>query len=274
MAAFLKRYALLVFLILTLLISWFPWYTGGTGFFVFGPTIAGLITTILVAGKEGMRELWQRALRWKVGLLWWLVALFLPALLTLIALGISLLMGGEVPPFTFLRQEWYLLPVFFIITIVGGPLGEEFGWRGFALPRLQEKWGPLVASLVIGIVWGLWHLPSFFQPGTVHAELGLGLLPVYVVAEMGLATIMTWVYNKTRGSLLVGGLIYHNADNFWGVVLLTGVTMTTAFQGGEAGINMLVWKLSAGVGVLAAILLAVITKGRLGLPKEDDKPAG
>ncbi|PKM69512.1 MAG: hypothetical protein CVU93_03275, partial [Firmicutes bacterium HGW-Firmicutes-18] len=139
MLTFIRKQSLLFFIVLTLLISWLPWLSGGQGFFVFGPSIAGVITIALVSGKEGLRELIQRALKWKVGWKWWFVALFLPALLTLIALGINLMMGATLPPFSFIKTEWYWLPIFFLITIIGGPLGEEFGWRGFMLPHLQRK---------------------------------------------------------------------------------------------------------------------------------------
>jgi hypothetical protein len=124
---FLKRHSLIVFLVLTLLISWMPWYTGGAGLFVFGPSLAGVIVIAVAYGKAGLRDLTQRTLRWRVGLVWWAIALFLPAFLTLISIGINAALGGKTPGFTFLRQDWFLAPVFFLMTIVGGPLGEESG---------------------------------------------------------------------------------------------------------------------------------------------------
>jgi len=265
--AYLKRHAFLVFVALAVLISWFPWYTQGSGFFVFGASIAGVITIALTGGKEGLRDLTQRALRWRVGILWWLVALFFTGLLVLPAIAVNAALGGGLPSFAFFRQEWQLIPLYFLITLVGGPLGEEFGWRGFALPNLQRRWGPLAASIVIGIVWALWHLPQFFRTDTFHAQMGLSFLPLYVVAEIVLAIIITWVYNKTGGSLLVGGIILHNADNFWGVTLFTNATMTTAFQAGvQPQLDMRLYVISTAISALAAILLALATKGRLGLP--------
>lgn len=264
MAKFIRKHSLVFFLTLTLLISWLPWLSGGQGIFVFGPSIAGVITIALVSGKDGLKDLLKRAFRWKVNWKWWLVSLLLPALLTLIALGVNLLMGAPVPPFTFIKTEWYLMPVFFVITIIGGPLGEEFGWRGFMLPHLQQKMKPWLASLLIGLVWGLWHLPQFFNPGAVHSELGLVRLPLYVVAEVGLATLMTWVYNKSGDSLLLGGIIYHNADNFWGTVLLTSATMSGALGGESAGVDLQFWTISVIVTTLAALILCLVTKGSLG----------
>lgn len=271
--AFLKRYPLIFFLILTFLISWFPWYAGNGGLWVFGPSIAGVIMTLLIYGKEGMRDLSQRATRWRVGINWWIIALFLPGLLTLIGVFINVAMGGKMPGFTFFRQEWYLAPVFFLMTIVGGPLGEEFGWRGFMLPKIQSKWGPLIGTLILGLIWGLWHIPEFLRPGSLHNEIGLGFLPFYVAGSLSLSIFMTWVYNKTRGSLLVGGFIYHNADNFWGVVLMTEVTLTAALQeeSGSSMLDLQLWKVGIALAVLAAIGLVIATKGKLGLSESQGK---
>ncbi len=231
-----------------------------------------MIVIAAAYGKAGLRDLTQRTLRWRVGLGWWAVALFLPALLTLISIGINIALGGKIPGFTFFRQDWMLAPVFFLMTIVGGPLGEEFGWRGFALPKLQGQWGPLMASLILGTIWGLWHIPQFLLPGSLHAMIGIGLLPVYVVGEIVLSMIMTWIYNKTRGSLLVGGLLFHNADNFWGVVLATEVTLSSAFQGESTPpLDVQLWSVSIAVGVLAAVILWIATRGRLGFTKDQGK---
>jgi membrane protease YdiL (CAAX protease family) len=267
--SFVQKFSFWLFLLLTFILSWLPWFTGGEGIWVFGPSIAGIIVIILVAGKDGLRDLTQRLFRWRVGVKWWLVAIFLPAALTLVAVGVSLLLGGSIPPFTFFRQEWYYVIFFFLINMLGGPLGEEFGWRGFALPRLQEKFNPLVSSLILGGIWGLWHIPQFFNPNAFHSVLGLGMLPVYVLAQMGLVTIMTWVYNSTKGSLLLGGLIYHTADNFWSTVLLTDATFTAAMQGVASGtVERQVWLISVIANIAFAVILAIVTKGRLGLKKD------
>jgi len=268
--ALLKRHAFIVFVVLAVLISWFPWYTTGTGFFVFGPSIAGVIVIAITSGKEGLCDMQQRALRWHVGFRWWAVALLFTGLILSFSIAINtIFLGGDIPSFAFLRQEWYLIPVVFLITIIGGPLGEEFGWRGFALPNLQRKWGAMVASIIIGIVWALWHLPLFFQPDSIHAQIGLNLLPVYVVGEIVLAITITWVYNKTGSSLLVGGIILHNADNFWSTALLTNDTITTAVQNGELSqLDLQLYILSAVTGVLSVIIIAIATKWQLGLSEE------
>ena len=270
-----KRHAFMVFVSLAVLISWFPLITGGTGFLVFGPSIAGVIMIAVTSGKAGLHDLGQRALRWRVGFMWWAIALFSTGLIIFFSIAINVaLLGGGFPDFAIFRQKWYLAPLFFAITLIGGPLGEEFGWRGFALQNLQSKYSPIVASVIIGIVWALWHLPLFFQPGSLHAQIGIAMLPVFIAGEIVLATIMTWVYNHTNGSLLVGGIILHNADNFWATTLITNETMKTAFYGGiQSQFDMQLYVVSTIIGVLAILILAAVTKGKLGLLKGKVKEA-
>src|SRR3990172_4220409 len=105
-AALLKQHAFIVFVVLAVLITWFPWYTTGTGFLVWGASIAGVITIALTGGKEGLRDLTQRALRWRVGFRWWAIALFFTGLLVLPAIAINAALGGGLPSFAFFRQEW------------------------------------------------------------------------------------------------------------------------------------------------------------------------
>jgi uncharacterized protein len=267
-----RRYPFLSFLVFTFLISWIPWFAGQGGVFVYGPSIAGIAVIALLHGKDGIKNVMKKAIRGRVHPVWWVAALLLPCILTLGAICVNSLMGQRIPEFTFLLKEWYLAPVFFISTIIGGPLGEEFGWRGFALPCLQKKSGPLLASVIIGAVWGVWHIPQFFTQGTFHYVIGLSLLPVFVAGEIMLSTIMCWIYNKTKGSLLLGGFLFHNADNFWGVVLMTGVTMSSALSGGgsESTLDMRLWTISIIVYAVFAIMLVAATKGRLGYKPEQE----
>ena len=271
--ALLNRHAFVAFVLLAVLISWFPWYVGGSGFLVFGPSIAGVIIIAATRGKAGLQDLGQRFLRWRVGWRWWLIALFISGLIDLLAIGINVALGGQVPSFAFFRQEWYLIPVVFLITLLGGPLGEEFGWRGFALPHLQRRWNPAVASVIIGVVWALWHLPLFFQAGSIHAEMGLALLPVFILGEIALATIITWVYNRTGSSLLVGGIILHNADNFWASALLTDDTVSAVIQGGTTSVlDKRLYIVVTVVSLLAALMIAAATRWRLGFAGRAQQP--
>ena len=121
MKSLIKRYQIIIFFALTFIISWFPWYTGGHGFKTWGPSLAGLIVVVAVKGRKGIREMFRRLLRWRVGIIWWGVALLAPAALTLVAVGNHVLAGVEAPPFTFWKQEWYLAPVLMLILLL--PIG-------------------------------------------------------------------------------------------------------------------------------------------------------
>lgn len=142
--ALVKRYQIVLFLALTFVISWFPWYAGGQGFRAWGPSLAGIVVVALVEGRKGIGDMLRRLVRWCVGIAWWAVALFGAFAITFAAIAIHVLTGGQAPPFTLWRQEWYLAPVLVLIWLspMGGPGGEEpFGWRGYAQPRLQVRWG-------------------------------------------------------------------------------------------------------------------------------------
>jgi hypothetical protein len=105
-----------------------------------------------------------------------------------------------------------------MLTIFAG-MGEEFGWRGFALPRLQARYNALVSSLIVGVFWSLWHIPLFFVEGTAQYQWGLdaGLIPavlMYSSFVISLAIQLTWVFNNTKGSVLLAAVL-HGAGNAW-----------------------------------------------------------
>ena len=125
--------------------------------------------------------------------------MFGAAVLYLIGLGVHLILGGESPPFIMIREELNLIPLYLILVVLmpwNGPVGEEFGWRGFVLPRLQNKYGPLAASLIIGTVWGIWHLPTFFAPqgviGAIAATVGMVFIIPYTLGTIANSIFMTW----------------------------------------------------------------------------------
>jgi membrane protease YdiL (CAAX protease family) len=193
--------------------------------------------------------------------------------MALTADGIQYLLGGTVPTFTFIKEQWYLLPPLFLLVMffpLMGPVAEEFGWRGYALPRLQEKWGPLIASLAIGTAWGLWHLPEFFTPGTSQYVLGIGLLVPFTISEIANSIFMTWVYNKTKESLLIGGLMAHTAMNFLGTLLITEVTAEAFTEGAVDLPDTRLILLLFGIMTLVALVLVIVTKGRLGYSAKDE----
>ncbi len=182
----------------------------------FGPFLAALLVTALGQGRIGVRAWLGRLLRWRVGLHWYGVALLGPFALAFAALGLARLLGlSSVPPtggapIGLPDLPWYaLVPLLVVGTLLGGPLPEEPGWRGYALPLLQARWSALAASLLLGALWAVWHAPLFWMVGAPQEHLSL---PAFFLAALPLSVLFTWVYNNTRGSVLLG-VLFHAAFN-------------------------------------------------------------
>jgi len=135
--------------------------------FTLGPTLAAFVMTAVSQGRAGILQLLRRYILWRVGLRWYLLVLLgVPVLLLIAVLPLpGALSALRLPALTF--WPTYLL-IYLLFLVFEGPLGGEPGWRGFALPRLQQRSGPLVGSLLLGVLWGLWHLPLFFIPGRTN----------------------------------------------------------------------------------------------------------
>ena len=152
-----------------------------------GPFLAAFIMTGATEGRAGIRRLLRRFVLWRVGLGWYLFALIgIPLILVLSVI----VMPGALASFQGLAplDPLPLLALFVYIFFLGGPVGEELGWRGFALPRLQSLHGPLVGSLILGVLWGLWHLPLSWTPWNTLTTLNV---VVYVLATICLTIIYT-----------------------------------------------------------------------------------
>lgn len=181
----------------------------------FGPSLAALVVVASTRKWLGLRAWLGRCLRWRIGWGWWAFALLLPLALMSIAAGLHIALGGAIatsPASGHLLMTLVNLP---LILLLGGPLGEEFGWRGYALPVLQDRWGWCAASLVLGLVWGVWHLPLFFIEGTSQAHIPLALFLLSVVA---MSVLFAWLVSRTAGSV-VAALVLHTAINFWPTVV-------------------------------------------------------
>lgn len=181
------------------------WLLGGLG-----PPIAAIVVTQVTDGSQATRQLLGRLLQWRVGWRWYGVAVLLPALVVAGTVIIDAVIRGVSTPTPGLEFALLLVGLIVYSSIIAGGL-EEIGWRGFALPRLQSSFDALTASLAIGVVWVVWHAPLFLASGVVQAELPI--LPFFIQG-IALAVVFTWVYNSTRGSLLLVVLL-HGAYNAW-----------------------------------------------------------
>lgn len=137
-----------------------------------------------------------------------------------------MLFGGS-PPFQGMEQT-LMQPAALIVylgsNIIGGPLGEELGWRGFALDRLQNKWSAVVASLILGIIWAGWHFPLFFIKGTPQHATGFGTLLfwLWILQVVSLSVLTTWVYNNTHRSILSAVFMHFMFNVTYGIVQQDG----------------------------------------------------
>ena len=172
----------------------------GVGTFT-GPMVAAFVVTTVTEGHDGVVRLLRRMVQWHVGLVWYaFVFLGLPAIETFGAVA----MPGVAASFTPVDwlPELMATAVFFIYpAMLAGPLGEEIGWRGYALPRLQELHGPVKASLILGLLWAFWHSPIWFSGE--WSEPTLPNIVVYVFWIVAVTFIFTWVFNNTQGSVLM-----------------------------------------------------------------------
>ena len=162
----------------------------------FGPSIAGFIMAASTGGWAGVRHLLARAVPTWAGVPWYAAVLVGYPAASLAATWLLVPDSLVRPP------SWNWLLVLLPLTLVTdtGPLGEEFGWRGFALPRLLARWPPLNAALILGAIWATWHLPTFFISTLSQSRLSI---PLFFVNSVALSILMTWLHLRTRGDLLV-----------------------------------------------------------------------
>jgi uncharacterized protein len=232
-----ERNPLIYFFLFAFLISWILWIPLMYGHFklgwtswegnawnnyktllgllgALGPSISAILLTYLLKGKVEVKELLKRVLKWRVNIIWWLLGLYGWWLLcSLLALFLS---DTNIPKitFSFLISLINIPGMIFILQLplLIGMFGEEVGWRGFALPRLLEKYNPVIASLILTVPWLFWHAPLFvFQEWRGDSSLFYFLLN-YFLRILPLTLIFTWFFQKTKGSLLLV-IILHNSYN-------------------------------------------------------------
>lgn len=184
--------------------------------FSIGPALAAVIISQVTQGNAGVKNLLRALLKWRVSLVWYIIAVLGPVVIFMAGQVITKLMGLTVAP-TELQSNPFLLIIAVFVMILSST-GEEIGWRGFALPHLQKRYNAVLSTLIVGVLWSLWHLPLIFLTDNPMAQAPL-LWFISIVAD---AFIYTWIYNSTKGSILLVA-IFHAATNIFGA-LITGVS--------------------------------------------------
>jgi len=187
------------------------------------PNLAAFIVIgLILREKGGIRHLISGWSKWRVGLQWYFIALS-PLFIAFLAAGIHRLLGGNtVEPTQPLGQT---LLVSLVLSTITGAMGEELGWRGFLLPRLQAKYNALASSLIVGVIWALWHLPLWTIEGQVWEATPYW---AFALGAISSSVFFTFVLNNTDGSLLMASLIHLAMNYGLNVVLILGWISTPA----------------------------------------------
>jgi len=222
----------------------------------FGPLVAAVVVTAQEGGRAGLRSLLSRVVRWRVAPIWYGVAILGPLLIMLGAIALHVVLGGQPPSLGLLigaLPTLVFVSVYMMITVA---LGEEVGWRGYALPALQARYNALIASLILGVMWALWHLPVFFNPDTLYSNLPFLQFLAYIVP---FAVLTTWVFNSTGGSVLMA-MFFHavlNASSeLWKTIPEYSVKPATAVEGIAENVHFSLM-MTIVVGVAAVVVVFV-----------------
>ncbi len=226
MSTFVKKYPAISLLVLAMIFGIAPVLLVAAGLLspawtqlgALSSSLAAIVLVIVEGRRGGLRELLGRALIWRVGIQWWIFALLFMIIPSVASLYLYHLLGGPAVDWSVLQPLYKVVPMFIFLTIAAG-IGEEFGWRGFLLPRLQTRHNALVSGLIVGVAWATWHIPLFFIKGTSQYEQQLdgGLLLAilgYAVFVIVQSVQFTWLFNNTKGSVLLAA-VFHGASNAW-----------------------------------------------------------
>ncbi|HWD04829.1 MAG TPA: CPBP family intramembrane glutamic endopeptidase [Amycolatopsis sp.] len=215
-----------------------------------GPIFAAFLVTALGEGRAGLRRWGGRVLRWRVGPRWYAGAV-LGVSLVLVVASLPFSHGWEVPGFSVFAAYAAGL----VLQMLTTGLAEEPGWRDFALPHLQPKYGPLRATLILGPLWGAWHLPLFLTEWGGGPDVSWTAPVEFCAATVTLSVVMTWVFNRSGESLPIAMLLHTSINNFF------STAWTTVFPGLDTGVVAHILLISSGA---VAVVLMVATRGRLG----------
>ncbi len=227
-----------IFFVLALGISWFFWIwiivlewnvwkfpaiiLGAFG--LFGPAIAEILLIAHSRDNHQWKDYWHRVIDFKrIGKKWYIVIFLTFPILNSIAIILSVLISSSSPDFELIKNllnaPWKIIP-FVIFILLFGPLPEELGWRGYALDGLQSRFNALTSSLILGIIWALWHIPLFFMKGTFqHDHLGIFTYNfwLFMIGTIITSILFTWIYNNTNRSTL-SAILFHFMINFSGEI--------------------------------------------------------
>jgi hypothetical protein len=227
-----------------------------------GPSVVAFLLVAKDEGRRGMRELLGRAFRVRIGF-WYIPTFLIVPAGVIIAHLLNASIGGTFPTTALLSKPW-LIPVVFLIFLVM-QAGEEFGWRGYALPRLQRRWSALVASLLVGVLWAAWHIPMFLIAGFGQYENHLPF-GQFAITLISMSVLIAWLQNNSRGSL-VPAFVCHAFVNLSGEVL----PLHAAGEGARGAATA--WTL-ANLGLIGCVVVVLMIYGARTMTRGPDPIPG
>jgi uncharacterized protein len=262
-SSFAARYPLLSFFTLAIAITWLlilpsllfqmpfkPFQTAGA----YGPLLAAVIVSTAMGDNE-LKSLFGRMTNLRFGLRWYLIAIFGNVLLYLLVAGLS-----GAPLIQSLAEKWTLifilyLPALFTSYLVN-PIGEETGWTGFALPRLQKRFKPWLAAVILGMIWAVWHSPAFFVPSEMGAFNPVNFV-FFILSSIFIRIVWSWITNHAQGSGIIG-ILLHASSNAVSLALIPNLLRTpTPDQMVLSGLFLL------GLMLVLSVVLLLSTRGHL-----------
>jgi uncharacterized protein len=245
-AALVRRQPLVAFFLLAFALTWaaLPW----NSFMAGGPLIAAIVVTGIVGGRRGLRELGSRIIRWRVGWQWYAAAILVPLGLAFATGAANVALGA--PGSVIRHLELSTLAVVFatrLLLPVGAPLGEEPGWRGFALPRLLGDRSPVTATLILAVVVAVWHVPLIWVSGE-------NLPPIFILATVAVTFFYTWLFLRSGGSVLLT-ILAHAVEG----TVAPQFTNSTGFSGPDKAH----WTLLYTAGWCAVAIAVVVLDRKL-----------
>lgn len=175
----------------------------------FGPLVSAFLLTYFNGGGTGLKILLKRGIDFRFKKIWYIPIFSLFPLINGASLLLAILSGEPSPNLLILSDPLFIPLAFIYILFLGGPFQEEWGWRGYALDRLQVKWNALFSSIILGAVWGIWHTPLFFIPGTIQSQTPIWGFMILIVCG---SILFTWIYNNTGGSIFAM-MLFHTMNN-------------------------------------------------------------
>lgn len=185
----------------------------------FGPLVAAFFLTYLNEKKQGALRLAKRGLAYKFNLIWYLPVIFLMLIIAGLSTLIAGWLEGNAANYTIMTDPWLIIRNFIYILFLGGPLQEEFGWRGYALPRLLKNYKAVTASIILGIIWSIWHLPlNFINQAGLQYQAAITYIISSLILMVFVSILFTWIYQNTGGSIFAV-LIFHTMLNLSAYVI-------------------------------------------------------